>query len=139
MSWVKRLYFRQIAAILIFSLLVIGSVPAESMAYVVGSNFQEAPSSLITRAADMENIQRVLELKAVSGKLESMGLTMSEIKSRLDRLSDQDLHQFASRINSLAPGGDCGDCGVGILVGLIVIALLVYIIIKLTEHKIVVK
>jgi uncharacterized protein DUF6627 len=136
MNRVKKMYFRQIAAVLIFSLLVIGSVPAESMAYVVGSNQPEAPASTLTRAADKENIQRVLESKIVSGKLKEMGLTMSEIKSRLDKLSDQELHQFASRMNSLAPGG---DGGLGIIIALLVIVVLVIVILKLTEHRIIVQ
>jgi len=135
MNWVKKLYFRQIAVILIFGLLVIGSIPAESMAYVVGSDYQEAPAAPSTRAADMENIQRVLESKIVSGKLEQMGLSMSEIKARLDKLSDQELHQFASRMNSLAPGGDA----IGIIIALLVIAILVIVILKLTDHRIIVK
>jgi uncharacterized protein DUF6627 len=134
MNWVKKLYFRQIAAILIFGLLVIGSIPADSMAYVVGSNYQEAPAP-VTRAADMQNIQRVLESKIVSGKLEHMGLSMSEIKSRLDKLSDQELHQFASRMNSLAPGGDA----IGIIIAVLIIAILVIVILKLTDHRIIVK
>ncbi len=135
MDRVKKLYFRQIAAFLIFSLLVIGSIPAESMAYVVGSGFEEAQAAPVTRAADMESVQRVLESRIVSGKLERMGLTVSEIKSRLDKLSDQELHQFASRVNSLAPGGDA----IGIVIALLVVALLVIVILKLTDHRIIVK
>ncbi len=135
MNRVKNLYFRQVAVILIFGLLVIGSIPAESMAYVIGSNYQEAPASPLTRAADMEQIQRILESKIISGKLEHMGLSISEIKARLDKLSDSELHQFASRVNSLAPGGDA----IGIVIALLVIAILVIVILKLTDHKVIVK
>ncbi len=136
MNRVKKLYFRQIAAVLIFSLLVIGSVPAESMAYVVGSNQPEAGASTQARAADMADVQRVLESKIVSGKLKEMGLTISEIKSRLDKLSDQELHQFASRMNSLAPGG---DGGLGVVVAVLIIVILVIVILQLTHHRVVVQ
>jgi len=137
MDRVKKLYFRQIVAVLIFSLLVIGSIPAESMAYVVGSNQPEAAApAQTTRAADMADVQRVLESKIVSGKLKEMGFSMSEIKSRLNKLSDQELHQFASRMNSLAPGG---DGGLGIIIALLIIVILVIVILKLTQHRIIVQ
>ncbi len=132
MNWIKRLYFKQIAVAVIFGLLIIGSVPTESMAYVVGSNYQEAP---VSRAADMEKVQRVLESKVVSEKLQKVGLSMTEIRARLDKLSDSELHQFASRVNSLYPGGDA----LGVIIGLLIIAILVVLILKLTEHKIILK
>ena len=136
MNLIKSLYFRQIAIILIFGLLIIGSIPAESMAYVVGSNYDETQSaSAFSRAADMAKIQRVLESRIISGKLESMGLSAREIKARLDKLSDSELHQFATRVNTLAPGGDA----LGIIIALLVIALLVVVILKLTNHQILVK
>ncbi len=132
MNWVKRLYFRQIAVFVILGLLIIGCVPSESMAYIVNSNsLRETPSS---RAADMENIQRVLESKIVSERLEQAGLSRAEIKSRLDKLSDSELHQFASQVNSLFPGGQ-----LEIIIALLVIVILVILVLKLTDHKIIVK
>ncbi len=132
MNWVKKLYFRQIAALVILGLLIIGCVPSESMAYMVGSdNAADAP---LSRAADMDRIQRVLESKIVSGKLQTAGLSMTEIRSRLDKLSDSDLHQFSNQVNSLFAGGQ-----LEIIIALLVIAILVILILKLTDHKIIVK
>ena len=137
MGHIKSLYFKQIAIILIFGLFVIGSMPAESMAYVVGSNYDETQSaSAFSRAADMAKIQRVLESRIISGKLESMGLSAREIKARLDKLPDSELHQFATRVNTLAPGG---DGGLGLIIALLVIAIIVLVVLQLTHHEVIVK
>jgi hypothetical protein len=101
MNLVKKMYFKQVALMLAFAILVIGSIPAKSMAYVVGAEGVAAGSS---RAADMATAQRVLESKLVSEKLNDAGLTNSEIKNRLDRLSDSDPHQFAGQHDSRYPG-----------------------------------
>ncbi len=132
MSRVKGFYFRQIAAFVILGLVIIGCVPSESMAYIVDSDAIKDAAS--TRAADMESVQRVLESKVVSGRLEKMGLSMSEIKARLDKLSDAELHRFASQVNSLLPGGQ-----LEIIIALLVIAILVILILQLTGRRVVVK
>ncbi|MBI5643453.1 MAG: PA2779 family protein [Deltaproteobacteria bacterium] len=132
MRYVKSLYFRQVAVIVALCMLAIGSIPSKSMAYVVGPELAAARTD---RAADMDKAQRVLESKLVSDKLESAGLSMSEIRSRVDRLSDQELHQFASQLDSLYPGGDA----LGVVIALLVIVILVMVILKLADRKIVIR
>lgn len=132
MNLVKKMYFKQVALMLAFAILVIGSIPAKSMAYVVGAEGVAAGSS---RAADMATAQRVLESKLVSEKLNDAGLTNSEIKNRLDRLSDSELHQFAGQLDSLYPGGDA----LGLVIALLIIIILVIVILKLSDRKIVIK
>lgn len=132
MRFVKKLYFRQIALALAFSMLIIGSIPSKSMAYVVGV---EKAESFSTRAADVDRVQRVLESKLVSEKLSQAGLSMTEIKSRLDKLSDTELHSFASQLDSLYPGGDA----LGVVIALLIIVILVMVILKLADRKIVIR
>lgn len=130
MEWIKKICFKQIAVALAVSMFIIGSIPSKSLAYVAGSS---AIADSAQRAVDMENAQRVLESKLVAGKLEQAGLSMTEIKSRLDKLSDADLHQFASQLNSLYPGGD----GLGVVIALLVIVILALVILKLSNRKII--
>ncbi|MBI5902693.1 MAG: PA2779 family protein [Deltaproteobacteria bacterium] len=132
MEWIKKICFKQIAVALAVSMFIIGSIPSKSLAYVAGSS---AIVDSAQRAVDMENAQRVLESKLVSGKLAQAGLSMTEIKSRLDKLSDADLHQFASQLNSLYPGGD----GLGIVIALLVIVILVLVILKLSNRKLIIQ
>lgn len=132
MKFVKSWYFRQIALVLAVAMLAIGAVPAKSMAYVVGS---EAVVAEHSREADIARIQRVLESKLVSDKLSQAGLTQDEINGKIGQLSDDEVHSFASQLDSLYPGGD----GLGVVIGLLIIVILVLVILKLSDRKIVIR
>lgn len=132
MRFVKKLYFKQIALLVAFSIFVIGSIPSKSLAYMVTSDEAVAATQ---RAADMETVQRVLESKLVAEKLSLAGLSKEEIDSRLASLNDQELHSFASQLDALYPGGD----GLGVVIALLIIIILVMVILKLADRKIVIK
>ena len=132
MRKIKAIFiFKTVALYLAFAFFLIGSVPRNSWAYFVES--QQALS--FSREADINKIQRALESKMVSQRLSELGLSMNEINSKLNQLSDADVHQFASQMDSLMPGG---DAGVAIIL-LLVITILVLVIIQMTGHKIVIK
>ncbi|HSA78956.1 MAG TPA: PA2779 family protein, partial [Nitrospirota bacterium] len=76
------------------------------------------------RAVDMARIQVVLESKVVRQKLMDLGLSSEEAMARINKLSDEQVHQFASRLDSLQAGGVGGS-------GLIIVLLLVIIILLL--------
>lgn len=111
------------------AVFTIGVLPKTSFAYVA---LPENTSEL--RLQDMDKVQRVLESKLVSGKLESMGLGASEVMDKVEALSDSELHSFASQMVSLEPGGDI----IGVVIGLLVIGVLVLVIMNLTGHKVVI-
>ena len=133
MKLIKSWYFRQIALVLAFTMLAIGAIPAKSMAYVVGS---EAVVAEHSREADIARIQRVLESKLVSDKLSEAGLTQDEINGKMTQLSDEDVHSFASELESVYPGG---DGGVGIVIGFLIIVILVIVLLRLADRKIIIK
>ena len=132
MKLVKSWYFRQIALVLAFTMLAIGAIPAKSMAFVVGSDAVIAEHS---READIARIQRVLESKLVSDKLSEAGLNQEEINGRMTQLSDEEVHSFASELESVYSGGD----GVSVVIGLLVIVILVIIILRLMDRKIIIR
>jgi hypothetical protein len=97
-----------------------------------------APSEIIAlsqtdRAADLAKIQKVLELKAVGERLSQLGLAQEEIKNRLDRLSDQQIHQAALQLDDLKVGQ--GDA-FGIIIALLVIAILLVVLLTLTGRRV---
>ncbi|MDP2276821.1 MAG: PA2779 family protein, partial [Nitrospirota bacterium] len=97
-----------------------------------------APSEIIAmsqtdRAADIGNIQKVLEMKMVRERLEKLGFTQDEIQSKLSSLSDQQMHNLALQIDDMKIGGD-----LGIVIALLVIVILVVLLIQLTGHRVVV-
>jgi len=132
MKFVKNWYFRQIAFVLAATMLALGAVPARSMAYVVGS---ETVSAEHSREADIARIQRVLESKLVADRLSQAGLSQEEINGKISQLSDEEVHSFASQLESVLPGGD----GLGVVIALLIIVILVMVILKLADRKIIIR
>ena len=97
-------------------------------------------SELITKAlsqrqTDINKIQRFLESEIVQKRLKALGYSSEEISKRLNSLSDEELHQFASRVDQLRIAG---DSGLSVIVTLLVIAILVVFLLQLTGHRVVV-
>jgi len=75
-------------------------------------------------------------MKKVGERLKELGLSPDEIQARLSQLSDPQIHQLAMQINKLKVGA---DDGLGIVIGLLVIAILVVILVLLLGHRGVIK
>ena len=123
-------FMKQISWYLVIAMFVIGIAPRVDAGL--------APSEIIAlsqtdRAADLEKIQKVLELKAVSQRMTQLGLAQKEIKSRLDQLSDQQIHQTAVQLDDLKVGQ--GDA-LGLVIALLVIAILLVILLNLTGRRV---
>lgn len=86
------------------------------------------------RSADLEKIRPALESKIIRQRLADLGLTQEEIAARISNLSDAELHQVASRIDTLQAGGDA----LGTIVVLLVIAILVVVLLQLTGHRVII-
>lgn len=124
------LALKPLALYLAIACFVIAGIPKDSLAYLVESQ----PASY-SRGADMDKIQRVLESKMVSQRLQELGLSTDEINSKLAGLGDAEIHQFASRLDSLMPGGDA----ITTIMALLVIAILVLVILHLLGYKVIIK
>lgn len=99
-----------------------------------------APSEVINlpaaeRMADLKKIQKVLETKMVKERLKQLGFTEDSIQNRLQQLSDEQLHQFALKLDELKVGGN----GAEVVISLFVIAILIVILIYLLGHRIAIK
>src|SRR5262249_996945 len=79
-------------------------------------------------------IQRALETKIVEQRLRDWGLTPDEVGARLSQLSDEQVHQLATRLDALMPGGE-----LGLIILLLVIAIIVVLVLYLTGHRVVVE
>lgn len=121
---------KPVALYLAFAFFLIASIPHNSLAYLI-----ESQSLANSREADMNNIQRVLESKMVSQRLSELGLSMDEINSRISWLNDADVHQFASQLDSLMPGGDIAIT----IMSLLVITILVLVIMHMAGYKVIIK
>jgi hypothetical protein len=124
------LLLRRVSIILILIMLPLSFVPKIEAAFIPSGEY----SSSIVQEHDRATVQKALEHKLVKKKLSDLGYTEEEIAARLDQLSDQELHSFASQLDSLNPGGD----GLGIIIAILVIVLLVILILKLWDKRIVI-
>jgi hypothetical protein len=89
--------------------------------------------SQVDRSADLGRIQKILELKMVQQRLEDFGFSQNEIQSRLDRLTDGQIHELASTLDQLQVGGDTEV----IIIILLGVALVVVLYFWLTGQRLV--
>lgn len=132
-------YARPLAAYLIVALIVMSSFAASAEAMFVpaapGEEASVQPHMPGDRAADLAKVQSVLESRIIQQKLMDYGLSPTEAMARVNRLSDQQLHELAARTDSVQAGGDA----VGLFFGLVIVALLVVVLVYLLQGRIEVK
>jgi hypothetical protein len=88
------------------------------------------PGDAAVRGQNIETVQIFLEQKEVREHLAGLHLSPSEIESRLNNLSDQELQQVASKIQQEQPAGD----GSGLVISILVIGILVLLFVYLMER-----
>jgi hypothetical protein len=125
-------FMKHVTWYLVIAMFIIGIAPRVDAGL--------APSEIIAltevdRTADIEKIQKFLEMKAVGERLTQLGLTQDEIQKRLNQLSDQQIHQIALQLDELKIGK---DDALGVIIALLIIAVLVVLLLQLTGHKVIV-
>jgi hypothetical protein len=80
------------------------------------------------RETDIQKIQKLLESKLIQHKLFQFGLTRDEIEERLHQLDDEQIHQIASQIHTLEPGGN----GAEVVLILFLLGIVVFFALELT-------
>jgi hypothetical protein len=64
------------------------------------------------------------------------GLSPEEAMARINTLSDQQVHDFASRLDSLQAGA---DDGLGAVIFLLLVAIIVVVVLEVTGHRVIVR
>ncbi|MGD0624973.1 MAG: PA2779 family protein [Thermodesulfobacteriota bacterium] len=121
-----------IAWYLVMAMFVIGITPRVYAGFSPSEVIALSPAE---RSADVQKIQKFLEMKMVRERLKEFGLAPDEIQARLSQLSDPQIHQLAVKLDDLKLGGD----GLGIIIFLLVVVILVIVILQVTGHRVVVK
>ena len=99
-----------------------------------------APSEILSiargeRTANLDKIRQALEVKAVSERLNQLGFSREDIQNRIVQLNDQQIHQIALQLDDLKVGQ---SDALGLIIGVLVIAILVIVLLKLTGHRVLV-
>lgn len=116
-----------------------GAFPADLYAMFLPSSNLEAgqtASSTPSREQSIQNIQKILESKILQQRLKDLGLSPEQISSRVNQLTDDQLHRISSRIDAIQAGG--GDDPLGFIIALLVIAILVVVLLQLSGHKVII-
>ena len=129
----NRFIPRWITWYLVMAMVVIGITPPVYAGFSPSEVIGLSPAE---RSADLQKVQKFLEMKMARERLREFGYSSEEIQSRLGQLDDPQLHQLALRVDDLTVAG---DEGLGIIIALLVIAILVVILVYLLQHKIVIK
>ena len=87
------------------------------------------------RFTDVERIRKFIEMKMVRERLNAFGFSQEEIQTRLNQLTDDQIHQVALQLDELKVAGDGAEAAIIILLILILVALIIYV----TGHRIFVK
>lgn len=128
----NRTCVKSLSICLAIMMIIIGVIPKVEAGF--------APTVLKDSSSDREGsllqIRKVLEIKMVKERLESLGFTEQEIQSRLTEMSDDQLHDLALSLDEIQVGG---DSGLGIVIGLLIIVILVVVLLQLTGHKVIVR
>jgi len=119
---------RRIAIMLVVSMALISIVPQVEAAFISS----DESFSYNMRQQDTTTIKKVLEQKLVKQRLKVLGYSEDEVKGRLDKLSDNELHRFATQLDVLAAGGDV----LGVLVAILVIVGIIALILFITGKRI---
>jgi len=104
---------------------LIPSIPSPSSIEMVGKS----------KEAEIEKVQKVLEMQIVADKLQAYGLSAEEVKAKLHSMSDEQLQVMAQASDRVLAGGD----GAGFVIAVLVIIILVIVILKLLDKRIIIK
>jgi uncharacterized protein DUF6627 len=128
----KAFFAKPLVIYLAVALIAASAVagPAEAMYLRLGpGSAPDAPS--VDRNVEMATIQKTLETEVIRQRLEDLGLSSGEVLAKLSTLTDEQVHQLASRIDAVQAGGRGGSIDASTL---IIILLLVVLILILVEN-----
>ncbi len=129
----KKFRIRPLAGLIILQVFILSFFENRSFAGMVASQLSEN-----VRERDIAVLKRFLDTRIVEERLLEWGYEKEEIINRLNNLSDEELHYFASRADSLQRGGDAVGAVLGFILALLLIALLLILILELTGHDVVI-
>ena len=116
---------------LIIAMFVIGITPRVEAAFAPSGPMALTPSD---RAADLDKIRNLLEMKVVAQRLQDLGYTAEEIKGKLSEMTDAQIHSIAQKIDDLKVGQENAFVIIAAILVIVVAIIVLYNL--LTGHKV---
>ncbi len=118
----RRKITRWVIWYMITVMFLLGVTPRVDAAFSPSEVIDQQP---VNRIADLERIQKVIELKMVRERLNALGLSQEEIQGRLSQMSNDQVHQLAVKLDELKVGG---DDAVTVLIVLVIVAIALLVV-----------
>jgi hypothetical protein len=83
--------------------------------------------SQIERSMDVEKIRKFLETKMIRERLHAFGFSQEEIQTRLNRLTDDQIHQVALKLDELKVAGNGAEAVIIVLLIAAIVLLVIYL------------
>jgi hypothetical protein len=87
-----------------------------------------------TREVNEKKIRRMLENKILTKRLKSYGVSNEEIYSKMEAMSDEQVHQLASLSDRIPAGGDAGAAALIVLV-VFAVAIILLLVLGVLNRK----
>lgn len=123
---------KRVCGLVLVSFFFVAILPPIGEASLIESRLSTG-EAMSERAGKIQAIKRALEHKMVAQKLADYGLSQDEIMARMNTLDDEQLHQLASLSDEI------GGAGTGTIIGILIIVLLVVLILKIYDKKIIIQ
>ncbi|MGB7293719.1 MAG: PA2779 family protein [Thermodesulfobacteriota bacterium] len=85
------------------------------------------------RENNEKKVRRLLENKIIAKRLESYGLSDEKVFSKIEAMSDEQVHQLASLSDRMPAGGDAGAAVVIVIVTIAVAIILLLVLLTLSK------
>lgn len=132
----KAVFVKPLAVYLAVALIAASAfaVPAEAMYLSPGPGpASDAPSA--DRKSELAGIQKTLETEVIRQRLEDLGLSSGEVLAKLGTLTDEQVHQLASRIDAVQAGGRGGSIDATTLIIILLLVVLILILVENTAES----
>ncbi len=126
----NRLHMLSIIAIILASFTPVSLISKSVEAAMVNSQMISPDGKTPARDIDEGKVRRMLENKIVAERLKSYGLSKEEVATKIDKMSDEQVHQLASLADKLPAGGDGAATAAVIVLVVFVMAILILIVLR---------
>jgi hypothetical protein len=126
----NRLYRLSIIVIVLASFTPVSLISKSVEGAMVSSQMILSGDKTADRGIDEEKVRRMLENKIVAERLKSHGLSKEEVTAKMDRMSDEQIHQLAALTDRIPAGGDGAATAAVIVLVVFIIAILMLIILR---------
>ena len=126
----NKLYRLLIIVIILGSFTPITLVSKSVQGATIASQMVLTDGKSSVRGVGEEKVRRMLENKIVAERLKSYGLSKEEVAAKIDKMSDDQVHQLAALSDRIPAGGDGAATAAVIVLVVFVIVILLLVILR---------